>query len=672
MNVLSRFSFVSVLAVILAACSSSGGSRDNAPPVITLAGDNPQVLVFGHLYMELGATATDNRDGDLTSSIVIDASGVDTSMPGDYTVTYNVTDAAGNVAMTVTRTVAVYPPVPEQAAVTVEGDIKQLIFSWDEVQYTDYYRLMENPDGHSGFTQMGDDISAGTLTATQDIAVHLFGWVEAQYMIEACNVTGCSSSDIVTVTDVMLGTIGYLKASNSDPGDYFGGSVSLSADGRTLAIGACWEKSVAGGVDVDQQDNSATEAIGAVYVTRFSSGEWSQQAYIKPSVPDTGWTTRDQLNDEWRECFGGSVSLSADGNSLGVGAPWETTDSTGINGPKSTQERGSGAAYVFRYNGDSWYQQAYIKTYSYREAYFGSKVEISSDGNTLAVGANRFIGVFVFRFDGATWFEQAKLIPPDKKVHQHCELTYFEECAVDGFGWSISLSSDGNVLAVGAEFDDSNATGINGDPFDNSVLNSGAAYLFRFDGTDWQQLAYFKTPELVDLGEGGELRYGSIVALSADSKTLAVVEKSTDSIYVYRFDGADWYHQADIRTANDCDDYSSWVHSMELSADGDTLVVGVPDNDCNAIGMAVEQLGDSSVNSGAVYVFQYDAGAWTKRSFVKASNTGSGDGFGGSVSTSSDGRVLAVGAGREDSSATGINGNQDDNSAEDAGAVYIY
>ena len=74
-------------------------------PVITLEGANPQSIELGTDYSELGATATDNIDGDITNNIVIDASNVDVDTVGDYTVTYNVSDAAGNPADEVTRTV---------------------------------------------------------------------------------------------------------------------------------------------------------------------------------------------------------------------------------------------------------------------------------------------------------------------------------------------------------------------------------------------------------------------------------------------------------------------------------------------------------------------------------------------------------------------------------------
>ena len=87
---------------------SASGETDTTAPVITLVGANPQTVEAGNLtYSELGANATDNYDGDLTSSIVIDDSAVDTSAVGSYTVTYNVTDAAGNDAIELERTVNV-------------------------------------------------------------------------------------------------------------------------------------------------------------------------------------------------------------------------------------------------------------------------------------------------------------------------------------------------------------------------------------------------------------------------------------------------------------------------------------------------------------------------------------------------------------------------------------
>ena len=81
--------------------------QDTTPPVITLTGTNPQTVEAATAYTELGATASDTVDGDVSAFIVIDASAVDSSTPGSYVVTYDVIDAAGNPATQVTRTVNV-------------------------------------------------------------------------------------------------------------------------------------------------------------------------------------------------------------------------------------------------------------------------------------------------------------------------------------------------------------------------------------------------------------------------------------------------------------------------------------------------------------------------------------------------------------------------------------
>jgi len=88
---------------------SGGAVIGDQAPVINLVGANPQQLTRGRAYVELGATATDDTDDDtaLTATIAIDASAVDTATAGSYSVTYNVSDAAGNAATQVTRTVTV-------------------------------------------------------------------------------------------------------------------------------------------------------------------------------------------------------------------------------------------------------------------------------------------------------------------------------------------------------------------------------------------------------------------------------------------------------------------------------------------------------------------------------------------------------------------------------------
>ncbi len=82
---------------------------------------------------------------------------------------------------------------------------------------------------------------------------------------------------------------------------------------------------------------------------------------------------------------------------------------------------------------------------------------------------------------------------------------------------------------------------------------------------------------------------------------------------------------------------------------------------------------DNSVYaSGAVYVFVRQGDSWTQQAYVKASNPGQSDHFGSSVALSRDGNTMAVAAHWEASAATGINGNQNDNSIPQAGAVYVF
>jgi len=120
-------------------------------------------------------------------------------------------------------------------------------------------------------------------------------------------------------------------ASNTESMDLFGYSVALSDDGTTLAVGAPAEDSSSNGVN--SAPNELASSAGAVYVFgRNGVGAWSMRAYIKASNPG-----RDAN-------FGFAVSLSADGNTLAVGAPWEKSSSKGVNStPDQLYER-AGAA----------------------------------------------------------------------------------------------------------------------------------------------------------------------------------------------------------------------------------------------------------------------------------------------------------------------------------------
>ncbi|MFV8754561.1 integrin [Nannocystaceae bacterium ST9] len=257
--------------------------------------------------------------------------------------------------------------------------------------------------------------------------------------------------------------------------------------------------------------------------------------------------------------------------------------------------------------------------------------------------------------------------------------------ASDYFGSCVELSGDGNTLAVGANWEDSNGVGINGSQNIKTADHSGAVYLFAFDGQSWSQQAYVKAS---NAGAGDD--FGRNLSLSDDGNTLAVGAAGEDSsakgingnqasnaastsgaVYVFTRSGAVWSQQAYVKASN-TNSSDQFGMGLALSGDGNTLAVGANGERSNATGIGGNQLDNSLLSAGAVYVFTRSDAVWSQQAYVKASNTGGADYFGNSVSLSYDGDTLGVGAGYEDSGASGIDGNQADNSAIDAGAVYVF
>jgi hypothetical protein len=304
-----------------------------------------------------------------------------------------------------------------------------------------------------------------------------------------------------------------LKAANGYTHDWFGHTVAISGD--TVVVGAFWEDSNATGVNRDQSDNSAPRS-GAAYVFVRSGTNWTQQAYLKASNaegaephPDGGWFGGD--------VFGYSVVVS--GDTVVVGAPEEESSATGVNGDQSDNSAPrSGAAYVFVRSGTNWSQQAYLK---------------------------------------ASNAEGAGPTSPD---------------GGDNFGWSLAVSGD--TVVVGAPGEESNATEVNGDQSDNSAPRCGAAYVFVRSGTNWTQQAYLKASD----ASSSDI-FGWSVAVSGNTVVVGAPYASTTrdddsgAAYVFARDGTNWTQQARFEDVNAVrDDYFGW--SVALS--DNTAVVGAP------------------------------------------------------------------------------------------------
>src|SRR5690606_29683868 len=143
--------------------------------------------------------------------------------------------------------------------------------------------------------------------------------------------------------------------------------------------------------------------------------------------------------------------------------------------------------------------------------------------------------------------------------------------------------------------------------------------------------------------------------------------QTAGAVHVFRRVGASWQHEAEL-TASSPDPGDAFGYAVAMS--GNVLVVGAPFEDSSSRNIDQGQDDDSSSGSGAAYVFRHAGGVWTPEAYLKATNTDPTDRFGASVAVA--GSLVAVGAVGEDSFATGIDGDSDDDSTDDSGAVYLY
>jgi len=270
------------------------------------------------------------------------------------------------------------------------------------------------------------------------------------------------------------GQTAYLKASNLDAGDRFGGAVTVSGDGLTLVVGGALEDSDAVGIDQDQLNDLSSNS-GAIYIFALNATDgWLQEKYIKASNADP----EDQ--------FGHKLALSDDGATLGVTTILE--DSNDPNDPTSNDVLVGdfGAAYIFvRDDTRVWTEQAYIKPADMAATdQFGQSISLSSNGDTLAIGdpeeSSRLIGLNngVITADAGSGAGYIFIRDADGRWKQQAHIKASNTDAGDNFGFSVDLNGDGSALAVGAHKEDGDATGVNGDALNNNVPDSGAVYLY--------------------------------------------------------------------------------------------------------------------------------------------------------------------------------------------------
>jgi hypothetical protein len=366
----------------------------------------------------------------------------------------------------------------------------------------------------------------------------------------------------------------------------------------------------------------------------------AQQAYLQASNITIGGN------------FGISVAIF--GDTVVVGSNGERTGENGQDAPFA------GAAYVFVRNGTTWTQQAYLKAPKPKTLdQFGISVAISDD--TVVVGAfgedsddvpedeDNSGGAYVFVRNGTAWTQQAHLTATDPHI-------------LDGFGVSVGISGD--TVVVGAYGESSFA---------------GAAHVFVRSGIFWNEQASLQASN-----SDADDQFGSSVAISGDKIIVGAFGESSDAngvngsqsdnsaplagaAYVFVRNATAWSQEAYLKASNS-DAGDLFGGSVALS--DNTAVVGAGGESSNATGIDGDQANNSADSAGAAYVFAANGITWSQQAYLKASNTDAVDGFGSRVAVSGD--TAIVGAPSESSSATGVNGDESDNTAPGSGAGYSF
>ncbi len=367
-----------------------------------------------------------------------------------------------------------------------------------------------------------------------------------------------------------------ITASDADASDHFGVSVSLS--GNRALIGAYF--------DDDNGDNS-----GSAYIFDFNGNNWIQAQKITAS--DTG------IGDS----FGFSVSLSE--NRALIGAHFD--DSNGNN---------SGSVYVFDKNGSNWTQSQKLiaegGTFATRQ-FFGNSVSLSN--NRALIGAyfddengTESGAAYIFDFDGDNWIQTTK-------------ITALDGVAFDQFGISVSLSGDRALIGAS-----------------NVDNNTGAAYIFDFNGNHWIQSKKL-AGELV----GQNSYFGYSVSLSENLALIGAVRQFVNindighntsgeigSAYIFNYDGQNWLQSQElVADIPQVDDY----FGVSVSLFENRLIVGSLGYDhkiYDDLGSLVETIS----NAGAVYIFDFDGINWSQSQKLTVNEPETNDYMGFSVSLS--------------------------------------
>ena len=380
--------------------------------------------------------------------------------------------------------------------------------------------------------------------------------------------------------------------------DKSGHSVSVSSDGTRVAIGS-----------ISNTGSGSTSGHVRVYDWNSGTSLWTQVG-------------QDIDGEAAGDNSGHSVSMSADGTRVAIGAI--SNDGTATN---------DGHVRVYEWDNVSWSQVGNDIDGEAAYDYSGYSVSMSSDGTRVAIGAKQNDGngsnsghVRVYDWNSGTslWTQMG--------------LDIDGEAAGDQSGYSVSMSPDGTRVAIGAPYNDSAAGS-----------DSGHVRVYEWDNVSWSQVG-----NDIDGDAAGDY-FGQSVSMSSDGTRVAIGAPYNDSaagsnsghVRVYDWNGTQWNKVGLDIDGDAAGDF--FGHSVSMSSDGTRVAIGAPGDTWGA------------ARAGHVRVYVESSGTWTQ---VGADTNGEADydEFGYSVSMSSDGTRVAIGA----------RGNDGDGGGQNAGHVRVY
>jgi Flp pilus assembly pilin Flp len=380
-------------------------------------------------------------------------------------------------------------------------------------------------------------------------------------------------------------------------------------DGEAAADNSGWSVSLS--------SDGSTVAIGAY--SNDGNGSSSGHVRIYKNISGTWTQVGSDIDGEAAGDLSGiSVSLSSDGSTVAIGA--SSNDGNGTS---------AGHVRVYKNISGTWTQVGSDIDGEATYDYSGYAVSLSSDGSTVAIGAYSNDGngsssghVRIYKNISGTWTQVGSDIDG--------------EAANDNSGYAVSLSSDGSTVAIGAYGNDGNGT------------DAGHVRIYKNISGTWTQVG-------VDIdGEAAGDNSGRSVSLSSDGSTVAIGANGNDGngtntghIRIYKNISGTW-----TQVGSDIDGGTGYsiggLGSVSLNSDGSIVAIGAGAAD-----------GNTGTNAGGVYIYQYISGTWTQiRSTIYGE--AAGDLSGSSVSLSSDGSSVAIGA------------PSNNGTASDAGHVRVY